>query len=608
MSVNKTISNPAMIKFVEGGNKYPITRVENRLAIPIDARWNEFQTAIKRHIGIGDSVIVTLDDNINLDADGARKAIDIKLRGIKNVAYNMDKFVLSPYKDKWYLMNPPFGKDNGGKGYVPQDAEVLERFNSYESEEKWQKHQGEILDRMAQLSPLSEGEYRTPNHVAVLTNPSRGLAREDIEDFWSWKSNQDIMPTLVGDDMLGVPGVLASSFDGFTMIPQKGPNKGVEVPLTVLNLKTMGAEGIMIPMANVNGDVAKYQVASDIKQYNVRLKARHEDGVSIRHDEIYDKTTYKYLFDLNGDPSNLHVESVDNGVVTFVDTMGAFTASMKEDVKETLINRGYDIPEIIDTLRVDTNAKYMWMSPGMMTGASKKTQDIVTPSNAGFIVAREPKESNEKQDYVVVVTEGALKGHIVAKYLNSPDENGKSVGDFIAKDSGIVVAQVPGVSKAFVSSVVPVYDKFNVKGTYIAMDADGRTNLSVARGIKTATELLSKHSPTKVMSWDPKHKGLDDALIAVGRHSIKMEDMDIHFGTPEKLFPLDKATPPNPYKLDGTRSNKQAWVQEYGESVKKNEAKLKSVQAETAKRAQEVQDAGKDLAEILPTEDDVLQQ
>ena len=97
----------------------------------------------------------------------------------------------------------------------------------------------------------------------------------------------------------------------------------------------------------------------------------------------------------------------------------------------------------------------------------------------------------------------------------------------------------------------------------------------------------------------PKHKGLDDALIAVCRGEITREDMDIHFGSPEKLFPLDEAKSPNPYKLDGTRANRQQWMQEYGESVKKSDVAITQAQKDAEARAKEIAEAGKGLGEDI---------
>lgn len=610
LKTNRDIETPAIIRFVPESKIPEIIREGNRMEVPVNANWNKFKNAAVDFIHEGDSVLIHVSPDLDLDNSQILTGIAIKQRLINSTAESQGKHVLSRHNDgEWYLLNPIW-QEPGGHDFAPQDDEVLEKFNRYETPQDWKKHQSDIWKRVAGLMPLAEAKFKgSPNHLADLTNPSRGLAREDVADFWSFRPGEVLNPVLMNDDMVGMPGMKGRTYEGFTITPKTGPNAGVRTPIDVKTIQTTGMPGIVIPMADENGNVAKFQIATDITKINVRLRPRAADGISIQHSEIYDKKKYMYTFLLDGAPSGLRIESASHSTqddIRMRDAKGEFSIAMGEDIKDKLIDRGYEIPEIIDSLKVAPSAKYMWPSAGSMAG-TKKVQNIVTPSDAGFIVAREPRNSAE--DYVVVVTEGALKGHIVAKYLNSEDATGQSVGDFIAKDSGVIVAQVPGVAKAFVSSVAPIYDKYQVKGTYIAMDADGRENASVAKGIDTATKELSQYSAVKVMSWDPKHKGLDDALIAVGRHEIAVSDMDIHFGAPEVLFPIDKATTPNPYKLDGTRANKQQWQSEYAASKSASEAKLKKAQAANADRAKEVQEAGKDLEDVLPTVDeDALEQ
>ena len=103
----------------------------------------------------------------------------------------------------------------------------------------------------------------------------------------------------------------------------------------------------------------------------------------------------------------------------------------------------------------------------------------------------------------------------------------------------------------------------------------------MAKGIKTSHEFLSQYSPVKVLSWDPNQKGIDDALLAVSRHEITVADMDIHYGTPEKLFPLSQAKAPNPYLLDGSRANKSEWESDYEASKAATAAKLAEAQSTT---------------------------
>lgn len=599
---NRNITNPAIVTFKAPSTDRKIIQDSNRLYIPINAPWKTYVADMSAFIAQGDSVMVVIDDSVDLDEGEAVKSINIKLNALRRTSEDMDKHVLSRHEDgSWYLLNPQWNDELAAE-YAPLDEDVIAKFDSYEDGPAWKKHQSEVWDRVASMMPLAEGGYRgAPNHVAELTSPGRGLAREDLEDFWSWKSNQVIMPKLVGDDMVGMPGIQGRVHEGFTLTPSRGPNAGKEEPIVVKSLRTTGMSGVVIPMADEFGHTARYQVSTDISKINVRLRPRAADGISVQHSEIYNKKKQMYTFKIDGEPSQLRVDEASNDLkdnITFSDIKGQFKASMKDDLKAVLLDRGYEIPEIIDSLVVSPNAKYIWQSAGSMIGSKASTRSLVAPSDAGFIVAREPQ--NDSEDYLVVVAEGALKGHIVAKYLDAKGDDGTSVADFIARDSGIIVAQVPGVSPAFIRSVAPIYDRYPIKGTYIAMDADGRENLHVAKGIADAAEILSEYSPIKVMSWDPEHKGLDDALIAVSRHETSIKDMDIHFGTPEKLFPQDQAESPNPYKLDGSRANRQQWQIDQAQSQKENDKRVREAQA----KAKEVADAGKDLESSLPDQPD----
>ena len=604
MDEKRNISNPAVVVF-SGSDSRQVVEQDGRLVVTHNANWNQFKTAFDQFIEGHDGVIVSMNTDVDRDNGDMLNSINIKSKHINKAAQQAGIPAMSKHNDKWYLLNPSWDdkfKDYQ-KAYAEPNDNVLAKYESFADKDAWQEHQASVLDRMGSTFPIANASYKgQPDHAGDLTQPKRGLDKDDLGDYWSWKANETLNPDLYGDDFVGIPGIEAYSRTDFTMTPSKGPNAGVTQDIDVMVLQTANPNGLMIPMANRNGHVAKYQIATDNSAYNIRLKPRVADGTSIQHSEIYDKKKREYTLQMDGKDSGLKVTDVKLGkgkdVVTFKDAKGIFDVELGDQIKDRLIERGYDIPDIIDSLQVSQNAKYMWQGPGKMTG-SKQTQNIVTPSDAGFIVAREP--SKGKDDYLMIVTEGALKGKIVAKYLNEPDANGETVGDYLGAHSGrgLIVAQVPGVSKAFIDSVPAIYEKYNVSGTYIAMDADGRENLSVARGIHQSNDILKEHSPVKIMSWDPKHKGLDDALIAVCRGEITREDMDIHFGSPEKLFPLDKAKSPNPYKLDGTRANQQQWMKEYGESVKKSDATITQAQKDAEARAKEIEEAGKGLGEDI---------
>lgn len=597
------LKNPLVIEFRSGNG--PVNVNNQYVQVPVNTNWQDFKqniTSSFRNPNIDYAVISFkgLNDR-ELNDPNVIKSLDIQTKTIIKTADTNGLRVFNRFQEQLYFLNPSFDELKLGNNFVPADSDVLNKRDAFD-DYSWQKHQAQILRKFAVMMPLTSGKpFEKTNHKEQLMDPSRGLSGEQLNDFFSWQAGKVVIPGLIGDNMVGIPSIKATTFDDLHLFVNDKP-----VPTSPMTLKTVGLPGIMIPMKNPHGDSPKYQIAADISPINITLKARASDGISIQKSEFFDKKSGKfgeYLFTIDGSPSHLSVVDADNNEVTLEDIKGSFKVPLKKDMKPILEGRGYELPPLIDKLQPVANAKYIWMSPGNMVGSpainNSKSADNnrIAPSMAGFITAREPR--NGSDEYVVVVAEGALKGIITANYLTSTDANGNSVADFIAGDRGIIVSQVPGVAESFVKSVDRIYSEHNVIGTYIAMDADGRDNLAVAKGIHSAFKELSQHSPVKVMSWDPKQKGIDDALLAISQHKITVEDMDIHFGKPETLFPLDKAEAPNPYKLDGTRANKQAWVDEYQESIDKRKKTITEAQATSTTNVQLSLDGLEDTNDLI---------
>lgn len=603
------LTNPLVIAYVPANEKGTVVKsAPDMLEIPMNAQWKDFKSAVVDSIKDPNLDYVMLTymhiDEKDLQDPRQLKSLDIQANTILSESSKQGLRVFNRHDDQLYFLNPSFDETKSlGKGFVPNDAVVLAKRDQYPDDYDWQAKQADVISKFGAMMELTSGKpFERTNHKAQLTDPSRGLSGAELDGFFSWKANKPVIPGLMGDNMVGMPSIKATSFDDIQL-----SYRGTDLPTTPLNLKTVGLQGIMIPMCNPRGDAPKYQIATDVSPINIILKARAADGVSIQKSEFYDKSIGRfgeYNFKLDGKPSHLTVERADNQGVTFSDAKGTFDVKMKQEAKQILLDRGYELPELIDSIKPNASAKYIWMSPGTMIGSkainnSKVDENNrISPSVSGFVTAREPQ--NGSDEYVVLVAEGALKGVITAKYLDKPDVNGKSVADYIGNgsDRGIIIAQVPGVAAAFVKSVDRVYSEHNVVGTYIAMDADGRDNLSVAKGIHSAYDELSQHSPVKVMSWDPEQKGIDDALISLAQHKITLEDMDIHFGNPEKLFPLEGAEAPNPYKLDGTRANKQAWVEEYTNDKAARDKKISDMQASSSENVQLSLDGLSDTDEL----------
>lgn len=679
------LSNPLIVRFknkvgdvAQEGNIVHVPAFNNR------GEWRKFTQAMDNALDADTYDYVALsyrEVEEGLQNEKVLKSLDIKTNQILRMAQNKGLRAFNRYDDKLYFLNPSFDEQKSdGKAYIPQDKTVLEKRAQFVGTEDWEKHQSDVLKKFKTTMGLTEGgKYDKTDHKSMLLDPKRGLKEYQLDEYYSWKPYQTIVPELMDDDMVGIPSVKARTYNDITLSVN-----GKTLPATPLSLETEGMPGIMVPMKNPKGDAPKYQIGSDISNGNFILKARTAEGVSIKSSEYSkgSKWDREYTFTTDGEPSELKVTEADNNRAILSDINGEFEVKIKEDVKSTLENRGYDIPELIGSLKAEPDAKYVWMSQGSMVGSNTKNifhaqttsgtpmalsryykesrkgngrylfdldgkpsdlrvtnvddthihlkdtqgefdvptqgdiKDIlvnrgydlpdelhsfeplplangvweskgvakhINPSNAGFITAREPK--NGRNEYLTLVVEGALKGMIVSEYLDKPDENGVSLADTIDStgERGIIVAQVSGTAFAFTKSVDRIYDEYNVEGTYIAFDADGRENYNVAKGIHQAYSHLGDKSPVKVLQWNPDQKGLDDALLALANHDIVVDDMDIHYGKPETLFPLDQAEKPNPYKLDGSReySSTPSWKKEWDKQKVERDAKKQKTQEES---------------------------
>lgn len=609
MQMNKNIAKPLIIQFTPPENQPAMKRSSKSYFVPVNTPWVQFRDNVLPLVGTDDydSVLVHTRDDVDRDLAGVVGNMSVKLNALSGAGTRAGKPVLTYESvDKpFYIANPSFDDMKAAGTYAPADDTIMSKYNSFESDAAWQEYQSKIWARMKDMMPLSrKADQYNHNHAAQLKDPKRGLTEKELDKFWSFKARQGLAPTVMGDDMIGMPSVEGKDYTGFTMSINQ-PDGTVQVkPLQVRSLMTVGASGIMIPMANADGNISKHQVAADLTAYGTALHFRAADGKTVAKGELFSKKTREYSFKFtDGTDTHLKATAVaSDDTITLQDSHGIFNVKPKSEIINILKDRGYDVPQIITSVKTEQNGKYMWQSPGTMTG-SDEVLKTVSPSNPGFIMARVPK--NNSDEYVALVAEGALKGHIVAKYVDVKDKNGICFGDRIAGDKGIIVTQVPGVAEAYVKNAITIYDKYNIKGTYIAMDADGRENRNVANGIHTAYNFISKYNPTTVLSWDPAQKGMDDALLAVAQGKITIDEMGIVSGKPEALFPLDKAHVMTPYKLDGTQTKTQAWMQEYAEDKQARIEKVAAAQAATAAREKaptpaEVHEAAEKGIDIVP--------
>lgn len=591
--------NPLILTLMEAPSQRS-TKNPNQFIINSKSPWKTFQAEISRAAQVASGF-----DYIAIGY-GPQGPDEENLRGLSIMTNEISKLgdkykvpVISRYADKAYQINLKYGD---GKRYMPSNEEVLTKYYQFGNNDVWQYNQSQVWGRLAKINGLSDGRYGA-DHLKALTAPSRGLTKKDVKDFFTLRGNQPIIPALMNDDMIGMPGINAKQTTDNFYIGNQLVSHGA------ISLSTMGS-GYVIPMKNKNGDMAKFQIGADVSAYNLTLKAKAADGVSIQNSEIYDKDSKLFKFNFtDGYPTMLKVAQANNEKVVFEDLLGQFVVPLKQDIKPFLVERGYEIPELIDTLKPQPKAKYNWPAPGNMVGVAEKggldVPKLVSPSCAGFIPVYPP--ATPDAGYTLLVVEGALKGQIVAKYLEH--NNTDLISNQIAKDgNGLIVAQVPGVIRKFIESTRDIYDTFDIRDSVVAMDADGRYNRNVAKGIADAEEILSTQGPVRVMSWNPEQKGLDDALIAFSKREITLDDLGLTFGTANELFPLAQATPPNPYRLDGTRANKLDWQLEYEDDKQRSDAEKTAVMNISRERDEQLRHGGiqNDIPPIYQVSNDDL--
>lgn len=535
------------------------------IEIPISGNSNQYRTYVDTiskifNSGQFDYGIISYDPSIARRTPQILHSIDIRMNALRKEAGDKVR-LFDRFNNNLYYLNP---QPKEGQAYYVPDNEVIAKRNQFATKEEWEKYQSDVWDKLAPFFTLTKGEFKgQTNHLKELTSEKRGLNERQLEGFLSWKNNMSMLPGLINEDLVGMPGFNARKFDDMQLFILGKPLNS-----PILSVKTSGQSGFMIPMKNLQGDTPKHQLGVDSTKMTLTLKAKAADGISIRTSEYSTKEGYDrvYHFKLtDGRDSNLKIHYADNEKVELTDILGTFVVNEGQNIIPALKDRGYVIPELMDTLK-PSKTKYTWLSRGTMAGNEKLAREEIIPSKAGFITPVQPPQGSD--EYTLIVVEGALKGKIVAEYMNVKDSTGMSLADHLAPGTGVIVAQSPGTAQSFIDSIQDVFPKRNIKQTYIALDADGATNLSVAKGIHYAYDTLGQHATTHVLTWDiNKGKGLDDLILGVMNPANQrtFRDIGLDRGTAEQLYPLDKATENIPYSLDGTRSysGQVEWQQQY---------------------------------------------
>ncbi|MGD9628563.1 MAG: hypothetical protein AB7V18_04915 [Pyrinomonadaceae bacterium] len=162
-------------------------------------------------------------------------------------------------------------------------------------------------------------------------------------------------------------------------------------------------------------------------------------------------------------------------LIPFIDPKGLIQACQIRCVKESSAWSG----------------RYLWLS-------SIRQRDGCGPGTP--LHHEDPLGSKGKSIGTVLVTEGALKAATVQAFL--PDR-------YVVGNSGVATSH---------REIVKTARKKNLE---IAFDADCFTNPHVARSLASLIALrtreqkfLSYDHPVRIITWDKRYKGIDDALIA----------------------------------------------------------------------------------------------
>ncbi|MFN0140542.1 MAG: hypothetical protein ACKVQW_10725 [Pyrinomonadaceae bacterium] len=169
-----------------------------------------------------------------------------------------------------------------------------------------------------------------------------------------------------------------------------------------------------------------------------------------------------------------------------------------DSVGDLLVIPFYDPKGLIQACQIrimrqstNTSGKYLWLSSVRKRDGCGPGTPLHYEGAAGF---------KGKTIETVLVTEGALKAVTAQSFL--PDR-------YVVANSGVATSHQEIVKTA------------RKKVLEIAFDADCFTNPHVARAMASLVALrkreqrfLSCDKPTRILAWDNRFKGIDDALIA----------------------------------------------------------------------------------------------
>lgn len=448
--------------------------------------------------------------NCTINKETFKVLYDKVLKLIETTNYS----VYDEYNGVKYILNPEFA-------YNVELDKTLYMKELKRGLSHLRRKQGNFYKKLAIINGLQL------NHKYELLSKKRGLTEEDIEQFFSWKPNVVIIPSLFENDCIGIAGLRLYKEDNAYCI------------------KTINEKGIMIPVFNESGHAFKYQLKSDFVKGNCKLKARTKGGVSIMHSDYYDTQSKIYYL---GDEYRI-IKSNYTGVdILNITTNEIISTYEGEEIIEYFSN----YPEIIASIKPENKAKYKWLAKGSMILSDIFEEKVNKTEN---LIMTNKQSHNEPN--TILITEGILKGIITNKYF---------------KDKNLITLSTPGVAKSMLEEIITKVKTFNnIDEVLIAYDTDACYNRSVVEAISYLYQKLRRYFKVKVLNWDT-YKGIDDALLA-GVKSFKK-------GLPRDFYPIEKSDYPYPYHINGKRASTHEWILEYENLKKQKNKKLEKLESE----------------------------
>ena len=176
--------NPLIIKLTDK----PSSRNEsnpNEFNINTTQAWKTFKRDLHRaaEISTFDYIALAYDPSVLApNSQVSRKTLDICSGEVGRVATKYNAPAITRFDHQIYQLNAKFAD---GQPYAPSNQEVVDKYESYASNDAWQHHQAKVWSNLGAINGLNAGGGFGENHLAILQDPSRGLDKKDVENFFS---------------------------------------------------------------------------------------------------------------------------------------------------------------------------------------------------------------------------------------------------------------------------------------------------------------------------------------------------------------------------------------------------------------------------------------